>query len=67
MDNNLMSLAIQAKMVTLTLWVPKEKFSGTIDSTDHVAAYESHIDLYGVNDAIKCRAFLATFRGVARS
>ena len=54
MDNNPLLLAIQAKMVLLTLRVHKEKFSGTTDPTDHVTAFESHMDLYGVNDAIKC-------------
>ena len=66
-DNNLLSLAIQAKMVHPTLRVPKEKFSGTTNPTDHIIAFESHMDLYGMNDVIKCRAFPATFKRVARS
>ena len=66
-DSNTLSLGIQAKVVPLTLKVPKEKFDGTTNSIDHVAAFESNMDLYGAFDAVKGQAFLATFRGVARS
>ena len=64
---NPLSLKIQAKIFSLTLKVPKEKFSEITDSTDHVVVFESHMDLYGVTDVVKCRSFLATFKGVARS
>ena len=37
------------------------------DPTDYVAAFKSHMNFYGAIDATKCRAFLATFNGVARS
>ena len=67
MESNLLSLAIQAEMVSLTIWVPKEKFNGMSDPADHVAAFESHMDFYGATDAIKCREFSTTFKGVARS
>ena len=66
-DYNPLSLKIQAEIIPPTLRVPKEKFSGIIDPTDHVAAFESHMDLYGTTDTIKCRAFLATVKGVAQS
>ena len=65
MDSNPLSVAIQAEVVPATLRVPKEKFNGMIDLTDYVATFESHMNLYGATDAIKCRAFLATFKGVA--
>ena len=66
-DSNPLSLAIQVKMVPSTFRVSKEKFSGTTYPIDHVVAFESHIDLYSMTDAIKCHAFPATFRGVAQS
>ena len=65
MDNNPLSLAIQTEMVPLTIRVPKEKFSETTDPTDHVATFESHMDLYGATNAVKCRAFSVTFKGMA--
>ena len=66
-DSNPLSLVIQAKMVPPTIRVFEEKFNGISYLTDHVAIFESHMDLYGGTDAAKCRAFLTTFRGVARS
>ena len=62
-----MSLAIQLDVVSPTIRVLKEKFSGTSDLADHATAFESHMDFYGAFDVTKCRAFSATFRGVARS
>ena len=63
----LLSLVIQVEMVPLTLRVPKKKFSGTTNLTNHVVTFKSHMNLYNAIDAAKCRAFLATFKGVARS
>ena len=54
-------------MVSSTIRDPKERFSRMSDPTNHVAAFESHMDFYGATDATKCRAISATFRGVARS
>ena len=67
MENNPLSLAIQSDPISPAIRIPKEKFSETSDPTDHVAAFESRIDFYGASDATKCRAFSATFNGVARS
>ena len=64
-DSNPLSLVIQAEMVLHTIRVPKEKCSGMSDPADHVAAFESHMDLYSATDATKCWAFSATFRGMA--
>ena len=66
-DSNPLSLVIQAEIILITIWVPKEKFSGMSDPADHVATFESHMDLYGAIDATNCRAFSATFKRVARS
>ena len=67
MDYNPLLLAIQAKIVSPIIRVPKEKFNGTINLTDHVTTFESHVDLYSMIDAAKCMAFSKTFRGVVRS
>ena len=61
------SLIIQLDMISPAIRLPKERFSGTSDLADHAVAFESHMDFYGVFDAIKCRAFSANFRGVAQS
>ena len=53
------------KIVFSTLSVPQEKFSGTTDPTDHVVAFESHIDLYGATGTVNYQAFPTTFRGIA--
>ena len=49
------------------LRVPKEKFDGMTNPADHVACFESTLDLYDASVAIKCRAFPTTFKGVAQS
>lgn len=66
-DSNPLSLRIQAEVVPRTLKIPKENFDGTTNPTDYVVAFESHIDLYGIANAIKCRAFPTTFKVMARS
>ena len=53
-DSDPLSLKIQVEKVSPTLRFPKEKFSRTIDPTNHVATFESRMDLYGTTDAIKC-------------
>ena len=67
MDANSLSLKIQAEVVPLTLQVPKEKYDGTTDPIDHVAYFESTLDLYGMTNVIKCRVFLTTFKGMTQS
>ena len=66
-ENNPLSLAIQSEMISPAIRVPKERFSGTSNLVDHVAAFESHMNFYGASDATKCRAFSATLTEVARS
>ena len=66
-DDNPLSLEIQFAVISPFYRVPKEKYNGTIDPTDHVACFESTLDLYGTWDAIKCRMFPATLIGMARS
>ena len=67
MESNPLSLVIQSNPISPAIRIPKEKFSKISDPTDHVAAFESRMDFYGASDATKCRAFSATFNGVARS
>ena len=67
MESNPLSLAIQSNPIFPAIRIPKEKFSGTSDSVDHAAAFESRMDFYGASDSTKCRAFSATLTGVARS
>ena len=66
-DNDPLSLEIRSAVIPPSHRVPKEKYSGTTDPTDHVACFESTLDLYGTSDAIKCRMFPATLIGMARS
>ena len=54
-------------MIPHSYRVPKEKYNGAIDPTDHVACFESTLDLYGTSDAIKCRMFPTTLIEMARS
>ena len=65
MENNHLSLVIQAEIVSPTIRVPNKRFSGMFDSADHVAAFKSHMDFYGATNATKCQAFSSTFRGVS--
>ena len=66
-ESNPLSLAIQSDAISPAIRIPKEKFSGTSDPADHAVGFENHMDFYGASDATKCRAFSATFTGVARS
>ena len=66
-ESNPLSLAIQSDMISPTIRIPKVKFSGTFDLTDHATAFESRMDFYGASDATKCRTFSTTFTGVAWS
>ena len=66
-DSDPLSLEIRSAVIPPSHRVPKEKYSGTTDPTDHVACFESTLDLYGTSDAIKCRMFPATLIGMARS
>ena len=66
-DNNPLSLEIRSAVIPPSHRVPKEKYSGATDPADHVACFESILDLYGTSDAIKCRMFPATLIGMARS
>ena len=66
-DDNPLSLEIQSAVIPPSYRVPKEKYNGTTDPIDHVACFESTLDLYGISDAIKCRMFPAILIGMARS
>ena len=66
-ESNPLSLAIQLEPINPTIRIPKERFNGTSDPADHAMAFKSRMDFYGASDATKCRAFSATFIGVARS
>ena len=47
MESNPLSLAIQSDPISPAIRIPKEKFNGTSNPTDHVAAFESRMDFYG--------------------
>ncbi|RZS01982.1 hypothetical protein BHM03_00031935 [Ensete ventricosum] len=43
-----------------------EAYGSSSDPTEHVAVFYAKMTLYGTSDAIICRAFLMTLRGIAR-
>ena len=47
LEKNPLSLTIQSDVISTAIRVPKERFSGTSDPTDHAATFESHMDFYG--------------------
>ena len=59
-DDNPLSLEIQFAVIPPSYRVPKEKYNGMTDPIDHVACFESTLDLYGTSDAIKCKMFPTT-------
>ncbi|GAB2282170.1 hypothetical protein Dimus_039525 [Dionaea muscipula] len=40
-----------------------EQYDGSTDPEDHIGSFEIQMQLFGVDDAIMCRAFPATFEG----
>ncbi|GAB2265266.1 hypothetical protein Dimus_037804 [Dionaea muscipula] len=43
-----------------------EQYDGSTDPQDHIGNFEIQMQLFGVDDAIMCRAFPSTFEGAAR-
>ena len=43
-----------------------EKYDGSGDLQTHLEAFKEHIILHGIPDAIACRAFLLTLKGVTK-
>ena len=41
-------------------------YDGKTDPEDHLEVYEAHMVLYGIPDAIRCRAFNSMLAGPAR-
>ena len=44
-----------------------ESYNGTLDPIDHLKAFQTMMLLHGAPDAILCRAFPFTLKGVARN
>ena len=42
-----------------------EAFDGTKDPVDHLNTYKTHMELYGYQDPVRCRAFAITLKGSA--
>ena len=66
-DSSFLSPKIQVVVIPPTFRVPKEKYTGMMDPTDHVTCFKNMLDLYDATDAIKCRMFPATLIGMAHS
>ncbi|XP_015950343.1 uncharacterized protein LOC107475223 [Arachis duranensis] len=56
----------------LKVWLPRKfdkstdmRYDGTKDPQEHVTAFEARINLEGVGDAVRCRAFPVTLAGPA--
>src|SRR6516162_2503110 len=59
---------IQKEVLPLNVWQPHlESFEGLTNPDDHLACFMNTLQLHNFSDAIICKLFSATLKGVARS
>ena len=60
-------LAIQRETNLTTMKVSKKKYDGMRDLQDHVVQIQATLNLFGTIDAIKCKNFPLTLKGMITS
>ena len=66
-DNNPLASKIQEKIVSPSLRITNKKYDGTTNPSDHIACFQTILDLYGSTDTAKYRIFSVTLKGMVRA